>query len=57
MSYSQVDDMVLMGIACTYFAIISTGMSIIEMFAKIADIICQKISKLSNELSDDKVAP
>lgn len=44
-NYSQLNEMILIGIACTYFSIISTVMGLIEMFIKLGDIAFQKLRK------------
>lgn len=49
MNYSDLEGMILMGIACTYFAIISTVMGLLEMVVKIFDIIFQKLREKPKE--------
>lgn len=43
-NYSNIDQMIEMGFACTYLAIISTIAGLIEVIVKIGELIFQKVT-------------
>lgn len=48
-NYSAKENMIAMGITCTYLTIVATITGILEVFIKVGEIILQKIKKNSKE--------